>query len=163
MPQRADKVWSYKTGDKIDSSPTVADGVVYVGSCDNNVYALDAATGNKIWSYTTGSPVESFPSVANGVLYIGSDDNNVYAFGSITVPQPSQTAPNPSLSNIPSPSKPSASTIDIGLLSIIIGVIITLTIGLVFGLRIKSKHSKLNQNQNVRTSVPKIKGREKQQ
>ena len=42
-------VWSYTTGDMIMfSSPTVADGVVYVGSYDDKVYALNATTGNYI-------------------------------------------------------------------------------------------------------------------
>lgn len=36
------------------SSPTVLDGVVYVGSEDGNVYAADAATGDMIWRYETG-------------------------------------------------------------------------------------------------------------
>ena len=36
-----------------DSSPAVANGVVYVGSDDGNVYALNAATGAELWSYTT--------------------------------------------------------------------------------------------------------------
>jgi hypothetical protein len=35
-----------------------ANGVVYVGSDDNNVYALNASTGALLWSYTTGSWVE---------------------------------------------------------------------------------------------------------
>ena len=72
-------IWSYKTGNSIDSSPAVADGIVYVGSEDHNVYALNATTGTKIWSYGTGDEVESSPAVANGVVYIGSDDNNLYA------------------------------------------------------------------------------------
>ena len=39
-------VWSYATGGMIMfSSPAVADGVVYVGSYDDNVYALNATTG----------------------------------------------------------------------------------------------------------------------
>ena len=63
------------------SSPAVANGVVYVGSEDNNVYALNAKTGAKLWSYSTGSFVESSPAVANGVVYVGSDDGKVYAFG----------------------------------------------------------------------------------
>ena len=63
------------------SSPTVVNGVVYVGSEDFNVYALNASTGTLLWSYTTKSTVESSPSVANGVVYVGSDDFNVYAFG----------------------------------------------------------------------------------
>ena len=39
----------------VHSSPAVANGVVYVGSDDGNVYALNASTGAKLWSYTTGS------------------------------------------------------------------------------------------------------------
>ena len=35
----------------MNSSPTVANGVVYVGSQDHKVYALNAATGAKLWSY----------------------------------------------------------------------------------------------------------------
>ena len=37
------------------SSPAVANGVVYIGSGDGNVYALNASTGAKLWSYATGS------------------------------------------------------------------------------------------------------------
>ena len=65
----------------VDSSPAVANGVVYVGSEDNNVYALNASTGALLWKYATGSVVTSSPAVANGVVYVGSDDNNLYAFG----------------------------------------------------------------------------------
>jgi outer membrane protein assembly factor BamB len=54
--------------------------VVYVGSNDNNIYALNARTGAKLWSYATGGPVGSSP-VADGVVYVGSRDGNVYAFG----------------------------------------------------------------------------------
>ena len=64
------------------SSPAVANGVVYVGSLDNNVYALNASTGAKLWSYTTGGPIYySSPAVANGMVYVGSLDGKVYAFG----------------------------------------------------------------------------------
>ena len=55
----------------------MANGVVYVGSNDFKVYALNAATGAKLWSYTTGGLVYSSPAVANGVVYVGSDDGNV--------------------------------------------------------------------------------------
>ncbi len=73
--------WSYTTGNTIgSSSPAVAGGVVYVGSEDNKLYALDAVMGARKWSYTTGSSIYSSPAVANGVVYIGSDDATVYAF-----------------------------------------------------------------------------------
>ncbi|WP_406293488.1 PQQ-binding-like beta-propeller repeat protein [Embleya sp. NBC_00888] len=38
-------------------APSVVGGVVYVGSDDKNVYALDAATGIGKWSYPTGDRV----------------------------------------------------------------------------------------------------------
>ena len=66
------------------SSPAVANGVVYVGSDDDNVYALNASTGAKLWSYATGGAVYSSPAVANGVVYVGSDDGNVYALNAST-------------------------------------------------------------------------------
>ena len=72
--------WSYAFGGG-RSSPAVANGVVYVGSDDYNVYALNAKTGAELWSDTTGFWVESSPVVANGVVYINGDDFNVYAFG----------------------------------------------------------------------------------
>ena len=62
----------------------MAHGVVYVGSLDNNVYALNAKTGARLWSYATGSSVyNSSPAVANGVVYLGSGFN-LYALNAGT-------------------------------------------------------------------------------
>ncbi len=71
--------WVFSTGASIHSSPAVADGTVYVGSRDNKLYALDAATGAKRWEYKTGSWVESSPAIVNGVVYFGSNDGRLYA------------------------------------------------------------------------------------
>jgi len=65
----------------VESSPAVAGGIVYVGSCDNTTYALTASNGSSIWNYTTGWPVVSSPAVANGTVYMGSCDGYVYALG----------------------------------------------------------------------------------
>ena len=78
------KLWSFETGGNIHSSPSVADGVVYVGSWDDNVYAISCETGKKIWSFETGSYVLSSPCVADGVVYVGSYDDHVYAISSET-------------------------------------------------------------------------------
>lgn len=61
------------------SSPTVVNGVVYIGSGDQHVYALDAATGALRWSFATGDVVHATPAVSGGVVYIGSWDRNLYA------------------------------------------------------------------------------------
>ena len=59
--------------------------MVYVGSNDNRVYALDASTGDLIWSYETGDDgVFSSPAVSGGVVYVGSRDNRVYALDAST-------------------------------------------------------------------------------
>ena len=54
------------------SSPAVANGVVYVGSNDDSIYALNASTGTLLWSYSAGESVSSSPAVADGVVYVGS-------------------------------------------------------------------------------------------
>ena len=63
------------------SSPSIANGRVYIGSNDNKVYCLDAETGSLIWSYTTGAVVASSAAVVDGRVYIGSGDGKVYCFG----------------------------------------------------------------------------------
>ena len=71
--------WTYTTGAGVFSSPAVADGTVYVGSTDRNVYSLDAATGHVRWTYTTGGWVTSSPVMVGGTVYIGSWDWTIYA------------------------------------------------------------------------------------
>jgi hypothetical protein len=80
-------LWKYFIGDLVfvTSSPAVVNGVVYVGSRDDNVYALNATDGAKLWNYTTGAYVWSSPAVVNGVVYVGSADGYVYAFVSSPV------------------------------------------------------------------------------
>jgi len=46
--------WTAPTADGISSSPTVANGVVYVGSQDHKLYAFDALTGQQKWAALTG-------------------------------------------------------------------------------------------------------------
>jgi len=59
--------------------------MVYVGSSDNNFYALNAITGTLIWKYSgTASFAYSSPTYANGIVYVGGIDNYVYAFDAVT-------------------------------------------------------------------------------
>ena len=83
-PSLSQILWTYGTGSFINSSPTVAGGVVYVGSDDNWVCALNAFTGYKLWGYQTGGLVESSPAIVNGTVYVGSSDKNVYALNALT-------------------------------------------------------------------------------
>ncbi len=77
--------WRYYTA-TANSSPTVANGILYVGTYFVNdqrsgyVYALNASNGAFIWRYLTDSSVNlSKPNVVNGIVYTGSYDGYVYA------------------------------------------------------------------------------------
>jgi eukaryotic-like serine/threonine-protein kinase len=61
------------------SSPVVADGAVYFGSGDGNLYALDAATGDLRWKFKTGDVVHASPAFVKGVVFVGSWDSYFYA------------------------------------------------------------------------------------
>src|SRR5438309_3584563 len=74
--------WEAPAGSPIYSSPAVANGVAYVGTLGNNLYAFDASgavncsgappTCQPLWTATTGNQISSSPAVANGVVYVGS-------------------------------------------------------------------------------------------
>ncbi|MGC1902716.1 MAG: PQQ-binding-like beta-propeller repeat protein [Candidatus Acidiferrum sp.] len=66
------------------SSAVVADGLVYFGSGDTNVYALDAANGTLKWKFKTGDVVHASPALADGELFIGSWDSYFYALDART-------------------------------------------------------------------------------
>jgi outer membrane protein assembly factor BamB len=71
--------WKFKTGGRVLSSPAVADGTVYVGSEDKNLYAVDARTGEQRWKFATEGAVHSSPAVAGGMVYFASYDGKFYA------------------------------------------------------------------------------------
>ncbi len=57
----------------MNSSPAVANGVVYVIPTNGNVSALGAKTGTLLWSKAPGGDGCSprLPAVANGLVYVG--------------------------------------------------------------------------------------------
>jgi outer membrane protein assembly factor BamB len=77
-PSNLTLAWNFTTGGAVISSPSVADGIVYVGSQDKYVYALGAWSGNLIWKFKTLGTIESSPAVANGRVFTGGDDGYVY-------------------------------------------------------------------------------------
>jgi eukaryotic-like serine/threonine-protein kinase len=75
--------WRFSTGNEVFSSPAVVNGVAYVGSLNNAVYALNAATGTRRWVFHTGGSVDSSPAVVRGVVYV-SDSSRLYALSAAT-------------------------------------------------------------------------------
>jgi len=52
---------------------------IYIGSGDENIYALDLKTGEKVWSYKTGGAVEATACIVEDLVFIGSSDSFLYA------------------------------------------------------------------------------------
>ena len=73
----------FETGDKIWSTPAVDNGVVYIGSTDHRLYAIDAETGKEIWHFEAGAGILSTPLVSDGMVYIGACDNKFYAIDTV--------------------------------------------------------------------------------
>jgi hypothetical protein len=77
-------VWNYPLGVVSMSSPTVANGRVYVGSDNKKLYCFNATTGVLQWTYSIGSWIFGTPSVAYGNVYFGSwDDHSLYCVDAI--------------------------------------------------------------------------------
>jgi len=58
---------------------TVANGLLYyASSTTNQVYCLNAITGEKLWSFFTEAPNRTVPSIHKGKIYFGSDDGYIY-------------------------------------------------------------------------------------
>ncbi|MFW6082511.1 MAG: PQQ-binding-like beta-propeller repeat protein [Chloroflexota bacterium] len=72
-------LWRFALEDEVRSSPTVADGTVFVGAYDHNLYALDAQAGKFLWKYATDGGIASSPCVHRGLVFVGSADRVLYA------------------------------------------------------------------------------------
>ena len=65
--------------DYLSSSPTVHQGMVFVGSANGTLYAIEAATGKEKWHFKTGDRIRSTPRVHQNRVYFGSWDHHLYA------------------------------------------------------------------------------------
>jgi outer membrane protein assembly factor BamB len=65
--------------DHASPRPTLADGVIYVGSGDGGLHAVDPASGKRIWRFATSGKVRTDAYVAGPTVYATSLDHNVYA------------------------------------------------------------------------------------
>ena len=72
------ELWRFACEDEVRSSPTVHNGVLYVGAYDNNLYALNAEKGEFIWKYATDGGIASSPYVYNERILVGSEDSILY-------------------------------------------------------------------------------------
>jgi len=77
---KKDKVkWIFNTGSWTNSL-ILSNSILYVGSRDNNLYAVDPMTGKEIWRFKSNEPVVT-PYIADKVIYF-SGKEKLYAIES---------------------------------------------------------------------------------
>ncbi len=76
--------WRSFTGGPVESSPAVVDGVLYVGTFDRHLFALDAKTGEEMWRFEVDGLVRGSPSVVDGAVYFGADGSGFFALDAET-------------------------------------------------------------------------------
>jgi outer membrane protein assembly factor BamB len=63
-----------------NSSPAVADGIVYAANVEGELHALDAASGEPLWE----GEGTSTPTIAGGSVYVGETDGHFYRYDAKT-------------------------------------------------------------------------------
>jgi outer membrane protein assembly factor BamB len=77
LPDKLEILWTFKAKDSVEAAAAIADGVVYVGSLDEHLYALQLKSGDKIWDYKAG-PIAAPPSLRGDFVYVGDSDGTFH-------------------------------------------------------------------------------------
>ena len=74
-----DSLWRFQTGGRVYSSPVLFNDILFIGSGDSCLYALNRSDGNLKWKYKTGGAVHSSPAVSGSAVFFSSSDGVLHA------------------------------------------------------------------------------------
>ncbi len=74
IPGSVETAWRIETGAQISASPTVIDGILYVGNNGGSFYAIDVNSGQIVWKAHVTNPLMSAPLVYGDVVIVGEGD-----------------------------------------------------------------------------------------
>ena len=77
-------LWKFKTGGPLYASPVIANGVLYIGSTDGKLYALDAKRWGIKWVFDAGDAIRYSAAVLGDRVYFSARNNKVYALDAKT-------------------------------------------------------------------------------
>ncbi|MCU0497246.1 MAG: serine/threonine-protein kinase [Anaerolineae bacterium] len=68
--------WKFKTEDEIRGGPSAYKGLVFVGSYDTNMWAVNLEDGKQVWKHHTEGGIAATPVVdsSSGLVFFGSED-----------------------------------------------------------------------------------------
>lgn len=79
-PQNINPIWSFNTGGDIrQTSASVSNGFVYIGSLSDKLFSLYALNGSERWNFSSGGDIYSTPTISDGVIYFMSSLPMLYA------------------------------------------------------------------------------------
>lgn len=71
--------WVYATEMPLGHSPTISEGVAYVGGFDRKLHAVNAFTGQQLWTFEAGAGFDTNPLVVGDKVFAGNRDGFFYA------------------------------------------------------------------------------------
>jgi len=78
-------LWTFPTKIETLSEPLLNEGILYILTGNNSLFALDASDGKQLWLYTRQDTSSlsirggSKPAIRNGTLYVGFSDGSIVA------------------------------------------------------------------------------------
>ena len=70
-------VWQFKEVGRTISTPSLADGLLYIADYSGRLYCLDAETGEKYWEHDTLSHIWGSTLVVDGKVLLGNEDGEM--------------------------------------------------------------------------------------
>ena len=113
---RLAEAWRFIAGGPVTGTPVVHDGMVYIGSYDGSLYALDAASGERRWSFATDARaferdmkvplgISGSAAISRDLVIVGDADAVVHALdrrtGEVVWQTSVEAAPNGSIWSSP--------------------------------------------------------------
>jgi len=83
LPDKLEYKWEFKTKNGVEGTVVISDGVVYVGSADKHLYALDLKSGQLKWKTQLGI-ITASPGVNGDRVYVGDADGKFYCLNKAT-------------------------------------------------------------------------------
>ncbi|HMQ08742.1 MAG TPA: PQQ-binding-like beta-propeller repeat protein, partial [Saprospiraceae bacterium] len=76
--------WDFQSAGSIRGTATSSGDLLYSGSADGNVYALQSSNGAEVWRFKTGGAVHCKPAVFHNQVFFTSRDNCIYSIDAHT-------------------------------------------------------------------------------
>lgn len=76
------RMWRFRTGRPVVSSPVVEGNLVFFGVTDGTFYAVNTQTGKDKWRFNADAPIVGSPTIYNESVFVGDSSGNFYCIDS---------------------------------------------------------------------------------